>query len=57
MTIGLLFWILMLIVLIFGIFTRWPAPGTQPWPIGEWVLLWILLALLGWKAFGPALHG
>lgn len=29
--------------------------------LGEWAMgnlvLWVLLALLGWKTFGPAVHG
>jgi hypothetical protein len=55
MTIGLLFWVLMLIWLIFG-FTQhrdfWQGWG----PFGFTLFQWILLALLGWKVFGPMLH-
>jgi hypothetical protein len=57
MTMGVLFWVIMLIWLIFGIFTYWPAAGGPPYPLGGHIILWILLALLGWKVFGPALHG
>ena len=57
MTIGLLFWVIMIIWLLFGLFTYWPAPGTRPYPLGGHIVLWVLLALLGWKVFGPALHG
>lgn len=57
MSVSLLFWIIMLIWLIFGIFTYWPAGGARPWPLGGHVVLWILLALLGWRVFGAPLQG
>ena len=57
MTIGLLYWVLMLLWLVFGLYTNWPSAPNPPWPLGGHILLWVLLALLGWKVFGPALHG
>jgi hypothetical protein len=42
----------MLIWLIFGCYKN-----PWPWPLGGHIILWVLLALLGWKVFGPALHG
>jgi hypothetical protein len=57
MSIALLFWVIMLVWLIFGVFTNWPkAPGQPPWPIGGHIILWVLLALLGWAQFGAAVH-
>lgn len=56
MTISLLFWVIMLIWLIFGLYTNWPASGTKAWPMGGHIVLWILLALLGWDVFGPAIR-
>jgi hypothetical protein len=56
MSLGLAFWILMLIWLVFGFAWHWGVMG----PYGPWgfsLLLFILLALLGWHAFGPPLHG
>jgi len=50
----LIFWVLMLMWLVFGIATNWPAPGTKPWPLAGNILLWVLLALLGWHVFGAA---
>jgi hypothetical protein len=55
MSIELLFWIIMLIwVLAFGFW--WTTP-TNPY-VGRFhpVILWILLALLGYKVFGPMVH-
>lgn len=52
MSLGLLFWILMLLWLVgygYGTF-RAPNPA---WPvIGPNILLFILLVCLGWKVFG-----
>lgn len=53
MTIGLLFWILMLLWLFYGVWFNWPS-----WPpVGSYILLWVIIALLGWRAFGPMVHG
>jgi len=62
MTKGLLFWVIMLIWLVFGIFFYWPKrtdptkPGSAPWPLGGHIILWVLLALLGWQVFGAAIR-
>lgn len=57
MSIGLLFWILMAIWLVFGFAQNW---GAVPGSYGLWghsVLLFILLLLLGWAVFGAPLKG
>ena len=53
MTLGLAFWILMLIWLVWGVYTTWPNPVSG----GGNLLLFLLLLILGWHAFGPPLHG
>jgi hypothetical protein len=60
MGMGLLFWILMLLWLVFGLYWNWPAGGGAPaayGPIGGNLLLFILLLLLGWHEFGSPIHG
>lgn len=58
MTIGLAFWILMLLWLFSGFFWRWPGVAAgQYGPLGGDLLLFVLLGLLGWHSFGPPLHG
>ena len=58
MTIGLAFWILMLIWLVFGLAWNWPGAGVGAYgPIGNTLLLFVLLLLLGWHVFGAPLHG
>lgn len=56
MTFALLFWILVLLWLLFGIAPTWPRDGNFR-PFGGSLLLFILIVLLGWRVFGPALHG
>jgi hypothetical protein len=56
MTLGLAFWILMLIWLVFGFAWHWGMVGIYG-PVGGTVLLFVLLFLLGWKVFGPPVHG
>ena len=55
MTLGLAFWILMLLWLVLGAWQSWPEPK---WPVlGGSLLLFILLVILGWHAFGPPIRG
>jgi len=58
MTIGFLFWVLMIFWLVFGLYTTWPRePGSRAFgPVGGSVLLFILLFLVGWRVFGFPLH-
>jgi len=53
MSIAILFWILMIISFIFGLWASWPL---NPKSGGLNLLLFVLLALLGWKVFGAAIH-
>jgi hypothetical protein len=59
MTLGLVFWILMLLWLVFGFLQLRPAPGgAWNYPlVGGNVLLCVLLLLLGWHSFGAPIRG
>jgi len=46
----------MILWLLFGLWSNWPGPGGKPWGIGGHVIVWVLLALLGWRVFGAAIH-
>jgi hypothetical protein len=50
---GLLFWILMLLWLLFGLW-NYHSPMSYG-PLGSNLLLFVLLLLLGWQAFGAPL--
>lgn len=50
MPLGLVFWILMLLCLVYMIWRDWP---TYPL-VGGTVMWFVLLGILGWATFGPA---
>jgi hypothetical protein len=56
MTFGLIFWILMLLWLVFGIWGYWQSNPPGWWFAGNSVFLFILFLLLGWKTFGAPVH-
>ena len=56
MSLGLLFWILMLLSVLFG-WWHWQGRAGHYGPVGVNLLLLVLLALLGWKVFGAPIHG
>jgi hypothetical protein len=56
MTLGLAFWILMLIWLVFGLVV-WSGNAGPYGPVGSTLLLFMLFLLLGWHVFGAPLHG
>lgn len=54
MSLGLVFWVLMLLWLVLWFYPQYPAPN---WPVvGGGVLLFILLLILGWHDFGPPIR-
>ena len=55
MTLGLCFWILMLIWLVFNLTWHYGVIGSYG-PVGSALLLYVLFLLLGWQVFGPPLH-
>lgn len=58
MKVGVLFWILMLVWLLFGVWAYWPAAGSvvAVGPVGGSFLLFVLVGILGWKVFGAPLQ-
>lgn len=55
MSIGLLFWVLMVIWVVFWGWGR-TAGGSPYWPHYNGWLLWVLFFLVGWRIFGFILH-
>lgn len=56
MTLGFIFWLLMLLALVFGGVTYKAQLGT-PLVWGGTLISWILLFLLGWQTFGWPIKG
>lgn len=52
MPVSIAFWVLMLIWLVFGFWSAWPNLRAG----GPNLLLFILLAILGWAQFGPPIR-
>lgn len=57
MSMSLAFWIVMLLWAIFGIVPLWRTSPVNYGLAGGGLLLFILIALLGWHDFGAPIHG
>jgi hypothetical protein len=55
MTLGLAYWVLMLVWLAFGAAVHFGVVGVA-WAGASTLLLFILFVLLGWQIFGPPLR-
>ena len=54
---GIMFWVIMLLWLLFGLYWSWPPSGDRGiWPLGSHIMLFLLFLLLGWKVFGAPLQ-
>lgn len=53
LSIGMVFWILMIIALVFGLWSN----RENLWASGFPLFLWVLLFLLGWATFGFPISG
>lgn len=57
MSLTLAFWVLMLLWLVFGLAWNWPGSTVGPYgPIGNTLLLFLLLLILGIHNFGAPLR-
>jgi hypothetical protein len=56
MTLGLAYWILMLIWLVWGIVWHSGYIASPIAPAGNYLLLFLLFGLVGWQVFGPPLR-
>jgi len=54
---GVIFWVLMILVFVFGVFSHWGGGSINYMSAGMSLLQFVLFALLGWQVFGPAVHG
>jgi len=57
MTIGVLFWVLYIVFLVFGLWAGYPWPAGSPWYRNMgFLLIYILIGLIGWRVFGAPVH-
>jgi len=54
-TIGFLFWLVMIVSLLFGLAVAWPRQAPY-YVLGGSLLWWVLLFLLGFAVFGAPLR-
>ena len=52
MSIALMFWVIMIVWLVFSLYSSWPLTKAS----GGTFLEFVLFALLGWAVFGAAIH-
>lgn len=58
MPLGLCFWFLMIVWLVFNGTWYWSQPAAGGyWGPGASILIFVLFGILGWHAFGPPIHG
>lgn len=55
MPLGVAFWVLMLVWVVFGFAVRVGYVVTEYGSLGSMLLLVMLFGLLGWRVFGPAI--
>lgn len=53
MPLGIAFWVIALVCLIFGFWSS-RNPNYAPY---LWSAPFVLILILGWQVFGPAIHG
>jgi hypothetical protein len=57
MPIGILFWLILILWFLFGLYWNWPREGGAPVGfLGSQIMFLILFGLIGWKLFGPVLQ-
>jgi hypothetical protein len=60
MGIALLFWLIYIIALLLSLLGGWqtaPVGNGRYYVVGGSLLFFVLVGLLGWHVFGPAVHG
>ena len=55
MSLGLAFWIIMLVWFVFGVAVHFGLVGAA-YAFGGTLMLFVLFVLLGWQTFGAPLH-
>jgi ABC-type polysaccharide/polyol phosphate export permease len=56
MTISLLFWMIYIIAIVFSLWASYDGGPNWPRRAGSHFILWVLIGILGWKVFGPAIR-
>lgn len=56
MPLGILFWVIYVIAILFGLWSNYVANDVT-WfrRAGAYLVLWLLVGMLGWSVFGPVI--
>jgi hypothetical protein len=46
------FWVIYVLAILFSMAGVWQSPPPDRWRWGGWLILWVLVGILGLKAFG-----
>jgi membrane protein YdbS with pleckstrin-like domain len=57
MPLGILFWVIYVIAILFGVWSNYEV-GQPLWfrRAGAYFVLWVLVGILGWHVFGPVVR-
>jgi len=57
MTLGIAFWVIYIVALVFGGWSNYtPADPAWRFRAGAYFVLWLLVGVLGWAQFGAPIH-
>lgn len=56
MPLGLLFWVLYVVAIVLGLWANYDGQPLWYRRAGGYIVLWILVGILGWHAFGPVIR-
>lgn len=56
MSLSLLFWVIYIISVVFGLWSNWPLGADKARGLGLSFVVLVLIGLLGWQVFGAAVH-
>jgi hypothetical protein len=57
MSLGFLFWLIMVVWIIFWAFGTFTPAGQPYWNRGGWLIGFVLFFILGWATFGFVIQG
>ena len=56
MQLGLLFWVIYIVAIVFSLWASYDGQPNWPRRVGGHFVLWVLIGILGWKVFGPVIR-
>ncbi len=54
MQLSVLFWVIYVLSLLFGLWSHWPVSVGNARPLAVTLIIFVLVGILGWEVFGAA---